>query len=178
MVGNVKDLVRRSTSEREAREGLVNQGKVAAAQRQRAPLRLQADARAEGPAGSDEQSAEALEVRVATRQRTRQADVAQGVEGARERHRPTGRPFRQRAGAPEAPRAASACRPPPEGQARWRLKRLADQRVPLERVAAIGQETGRRPRKTLTASRGGKTKGASRRRATRASSARWKPCGR
>jgi hypothetical protein len=50
MVGNVKYIVRLSTSEREAMEGVVNKGKVAAAKRQRAHILLKADANAEGPA--------------------------------------------------------------------------------------------------------------------------------
>jgi hypothetical protein len=40
MVGNVKYIVRLSPSEREALEGLVNKGKVAAAKRQRAHILL------------------------------------------------------------------------------------------------------------------------------------------
>lgn len=50
MGGNVKYIVRLSTSEREAMEGVVNKGKVAAAKRQRAHILLKADANAEGPA--------------------------------------------------------------------------------------------------------------------------------
>ncbi len=176
MVGNVKDIVRLSTSEREALEGLVNKGKVAAAKRQRAHILLKADASAEGLAWTDEQIAEALDVSVATIHRTRQACVAQGLEVALERQRPTGRQFRKLAGAQEARLAAIACRPPPEGQARWTLKLLADHMVTLEIVEAIGKATVRRTLKKMTSSRGGKHKGSCRRRATLASSAQWKTC--
>jgi transposase len=176
MVGNVKYIVRLSTAEREALEGLVNKGKVAAAKRQRAHLLLKADASAEGPAWSDEQIAEALEVSVATIHRTRQAYVAQGLEVALERQRPTGRQCRKLDGAQEAKLAAIACSPPPEGQARWTLKLLADQMVTLEIVEAIGKETVRRTLKKMTSSRGCKNNGSYRRRAMLASSARWKTC--
>jgi hypothetical protein len=154
MVGNVKDIVRLSTSEREAMEGVVNQGQVAAAKRQRAHLLLKADASAEGPAWTDEPMAEALDGSVATLHRTRQAYVVQGVEGALERQRPTGRQFCTLDGAQDARLAAIACHPPPEGQARWTLALLADQMVTLEIVAAMGQETVRRTLKNMTSRRG------------------------
>src|SRR2546425_2718622 len=96
------------------------------------------------------QMAEALDVRGATIHRTRQAYVAQGLEGALERQRPTGRQFRKLDGAQEARLAAIACRPPPEGQARWTLTLLADQMVTLEIVEAIGKETVRRTLKKRT----------------------------
>ena len=73
MVGNVKYVVRLSASERETLEELVNKGKVAAAKRQRAHMLLKADTNAEGPAWTDTQIAEALDVSVATIHRTRQA---------------------------------------------------------------------------------------------------------
>ena len=176
MVGNVKDIVRLSTSEREALEGLVNKGTVAAAKRARAHILFKADANAEGPAWSDEQSAKALDVSVATIHRTRQAYVAQGLEVSLERQRPTDRQFRKLDGAQEAKLVALACRPPPEGQARWTLTLLADKMVTLESVEAIGKETVRRTRKKTTASRGCKNNGCCRRRATPTLSVRWKTC--
>lgn len=147
MVGNVKYIVRLGTSEQEALEGLVNKGEVAAAKRKRAHLLLKANANAEGPAWSDEQIAEALDVSVATIHRTRQAYVAQGLEVSLEHQRPLGRQFRKLAGAQEARLVAIACRPAPEGHARWTLTVLADKMVTLEIVEAIGKETVRRTRK-------------------------------
>jgi len=154
MVGNIKYIVRLSASEREALEGLVNKGKVAAAKRKRAHILLKADAHAEGLAWTDEQIAEALDVSVATIHRTRQAYVGQGLEGALARQRPTGRQFRKLDGAQEARLVTIACSPPPEGQARWTLQLLADQLVTLEIVEAIGKETVRRTLKKTTSSRG------------------------
>jgi transposase len=133
---------------------LVTKGKVAAAKRQRAHILLKADASAEGPVWTDEQIAEALDVSVATIHRTRPAYVVPGVEGALQRQRPTGRQCRKLDGAQEARLAAIACSPPPEGQARWTLSRLADQMVTLEIVEAMGKETVRRPLKKMTSSRG------------------------
>ena len=154
MVGNIKYIVRLNAAEREALEGLVNRGKVAAAKRKRAHILLKADAHAEGPAWTDEQIAEALDVSVATIHRTRQAYVGQGLEVALARQRPTGRQFRKLEGAQEARLVTIACSPPPEGQARWTLQLLADQMVTLEIVEAIGKETVRRTLKKTTSSRG------------------------
>jgi transposase len=154
MVGTIKYIVRLSASEREALERLVNKGKVAAAKRKRAHILLKADADAEGPAWTDEQIAEALDVSVATIHRTRQAYVGQGLEVALARQRPTGRQFRKLDGAQEAKLVTIACSPPPEGQARWTLQLLADQLVTREIVEAIGRETVRRTLKKTTSSRG------------------------
>jgi hypothetical protein len=151
--------VRLNPSAREALEGVVTKGTVAAATRQRAPRRRTAAAQAEGPAWPDAQRAEARDGRGATLHRTRHASVAQGGAGALARQRPPGRHVRPREGAQEARRAAGACRPPPEGHARWPLTLLADPMVPLERVAALGKATGRRTRKKMPARRGGKHNG-------------------
>ena len=154
MAGTIKYIVRLSASEREALEGLVNKGKVAVAKRKRAHILLKADADAEGPAWTDEQIAEALDVSVATIHRTRQAYVGQGLEDALARQRPTGRQFRKLDGAQEAKLVTIACSPAPEGRARWTLQLLADQMVTLEIVEAIGKETVRRTLKKTTSSRG------------------------
>ena len=144
MGGNVKYVVRLSASERETLEELVNKGKVAAAKRQRAHMLLKADANAEGPAWTDAQIAEALDVSVATIHRTRQAYVMQGLEVALARQRPTGRQFRKLDGAQEAQLVALACSPAPEGHARWTLTLLADKMVTMDIVEALGRETVRR----------------------------------
>jgi transposase len=154
MVGNIKYIVRLSALEREALTGLVHKGKVAAAKRKRAHILLKADVPAEGPAWTDEQIAEALDVSVATIHRTRQAYVGQGLEVALARQCPTGRQFRKLDGAQEARLVTIACSPPPAGQARWTLQLLADQMVTLEIVEAIGKETVRRTLKKMTSSRG------------------------
>jgi transposase len=150
MAGNIKYIVRLSASEREALEGLVHTGKVAAAKRKRAHILLKADEETEGPAWTDEQIAEALDVSVATIYRTRQAYVGQGMGVALARQRPTGRQFRKLDGAQEARLVSIACSLPPEGQTRWTLQLLADQMVTLEIVESLGKETVRRTLKKTT----------------------------
>lgn len=154
MVRNVKYIVQLSAIEREQLEALVHKGHVAAAKRTRAHILLKADAQDAGSSWTDTRIAEALDVSVATVHRTRQAYVVHGVEQALARQRPTGRQFRKLDGAQEAKLVALACGPPPDGHARWTLTLLADQRVVLEIVDAIGKETVRRTLKKMPSSRG------------------------
>ena len=150
----IKFIVRLTAAEREKLEGVVNRGKVGAEKRKRAHMLLKADANPEGPAWSDGQIAEALDVGKTTIHRTRQAYVEQGLESALERQRPTGRQYRKLDGIQEAKLVTIACSPPPEGQARWTIKLLADKLVELEIVESIGAETVRRTLKKTTSSRG------------------------
>ena len=154
MEGSIKFIVRLTAAERGQVEGMINRGKVGAEKRKRAHILLKADASPEGPAWSDAQIASALDVGVTTIHRTRQAYVEQGLEAALERKRPTGRQYRKLDGAQEAKLVAIACSPPPEGQARWTIKLLADKLVELEIVDSIGEETVRRTLKKTTSSRG------------------------
>jgi transposase len=154
MEGHTKFIVRLTAAEREKVEGLVNRGKVGAEKRKRAHILLKADASPEGPAWSDGQIASALDVSLTTIHRTRQACVEHGLEAALERKRPTGRQYRKLDGAQEAKLVTLACSRPPEGQARWTIKMLADKVVELEIVESIGAETVRRTLKKMTSSRG------------------------
>jgi hypothetical protein len=52
-----------------------------------------------------------------------------------------------------------SCSAPPEGQARWSLRRLADRLVELELVDSVSHETVRRALKKTNSSRGGKLAG-------------------
>ena len=150
----IKFIVRLTAAEREKLEGVVNRGKVGAEKRKRAHILLKAAASPEGPAWSDGPIAATLEVGKTTIHRTRQAYVEQGLEAALERQRPTGRQYRKLDGIQEAKRVTIACSPPPQGQARWTIKRLADKLVELEIVESIGAETVRRTLKKAISSRG------------------------
>ena len=154
MEGTVKFIVRLTAAEREKLDGVVNRGKVGAEKRKRAHILLKADASPECPAWSDGQIAAALDVGKTTVHRTRQAYVEHGLEAALERQRPTGRQYRKLDGVQEAQLVKIACSPPPEGQARWTIKLLADKLVELEIVESIGTETVRRTLKKTTSSRG------------------------
>ena len=59
----------------------------------------------------------------------------------------------------EAQLLALSCSAPPEGQARWSLRLLADQLVELELVDSVSHETVRRILKKTNSSPGGRSPG-------------------
>jgi transposase len=150
----VKDkyVVRLTPAQRQELERLAATGKRSAATITRARILLKADA--DGDGWGDEPIAEALDTSRATVARVRKKFVQQGLETAVQRQRPTGRQYRKLDGAQEARRAAVACSPPPEGQARWTMKLLADTLVELEVVAGIDATTVWRTLKKTRSSRG------------------------
>jgi transposase len=118
----------------------------------RARILLKSDV--DGDHWADDRIAEALDTSPATVSRIRKKFVQQGLEAAVQRQRPTGRQYRKLDGAQEARLAAVACSPPPEGQARWTMKLLADKLVELEVVEAIDPATVWRTLKKTRSSRG------------------------
>ncbi len=102
---------------------------------------------------TDEAIAAALQIGVATVERTRRRCVEEGVEAAlRERQRPGARPKL----GPKA-RAfvvALACTKPPEGRHRWTMQLLADRLVELRVVPDITDEAIRLLLKRTSSSRG------------------------
>ena len=59
----------------------------------------------------------------------------------------------------EAQQLALSCSTPPEGQARWSLRLLADRLVELELVSSVSRDTVRRTLKKTSSSPGGKLAG-------------------
>ncbi len=147
-----KRIVRLTGEQRQELERLATTGRQSAALITRARILLKADAAAE--AWPDDRIAEALDTSAATVARIRKKFVQHGLEAAVQRQRPTGRQYRKLDGAQEARLAAVACSPPPEGQARWTMKLLADKLVELEVVEAIDPATVWRTLKKTRSSRG------------------------
>src|SRR5215472_4628240 len=147
-----KFIVRLTAEQRQQLEQLAATGKRSAATITRARILLKADADTDG--WPDDRVAEALDISAATVARIRKKFVQQGLEAAVHRKRPTGRQYRKLDGAQEARLAAVACSPPPEGQARWTMKLLADKLVELEVVEAIDPATVWRTLKKTRSSRG------------------------
>lgn len=147
-----KFIVRLTGEQRQELGKLAATGKRSAATVTRARILLKADA--EGDGWADERIAEALDTSAATVARIRKKFVQQGWEAAVQRKRPTGRQYRKLDGAQEARLAALACSPPPEGQARWTMKLLADKLVELEVVESIDPATVCRTLKKTRSSRG------------------------
>jgi transposase len=142
-----------SPEERDRLEKLISTGRTSSKRQIRARILLKADASEAGPAWSDEQIGEALEISVSTVARVRKRSVEQGLATVLDRG-VVRRPFRRRLdGEQEARLLAIACSTPPEGRARWTLRLLADKMVELEVVESISYETVRRTLKKTRSSR-------------------------
>jgi transposase len=120
-----KYVVDLTAEERRTLEHLRQKGKSSARELVRARILLQAD---EGL--TDEESATARDVGIATVERLRQRFVEMKLEALNERPRPGGQG--KLTGKQEAHLMAVACTPAPPGQGRWTLQLLA------ERVVALG----------------------------------------
>jgi transposase len=151
-----KYLVELTAEERTTLEELLQKGKRSARTLIRARLLLQAD---EG--GTDEEIATALDVGIATVERTRQRFVERNLEALNDLPRPGGQC--KLSGKQEAHLIAVACTPAPTGQARWTLQLLVDKVVELGFAESIARETVRQVLKKTPSSRGNTSSGVSRR---------------
>jgi transposase len=140
-------------SEREELKRLIAAGTAPARKLTHARILLKADQGPEGPAWVDDAVAEAVEVSQPTVCRVRKQYVEVGLEAALNR-RPPNREYRRKLdGEQEARLVALACSEPPEGQARWSLRLLADKLVELEIVdEEVSYQTVRRTLKKTPSS--------------------------
>ncbi len=134
-----KYVVVLTEEERKELERLIRSGKDSARRIRYAQALLKADA-----GWTDQRISEAFEMSINTAQRLRQRFVEEGLDvalGARSR-KP--KPYRRKLdGEKEARLVALACSEPPEGQARWTLRMLADRMVELCYVDSVSHETVR-----------------------------------
>lgn len=119
----------------------------------RARVLLKADHGDGGTGWSDAAIAGALDLHAQTVQRIRRQFVTEGVSPTLERKRPDRVYERALDGRQEAHLIAIACSAPPDGQARWSLRLLADEVVRLEVVDAVSHETVRRTLKKTSSNR-------------------------
>ena len=134
---------------------LVGSGSAPARMLTRARILLKADHGEGGPSWSDAAIAAALDVHRHTVLRIRRQFVTDGLVATLARKRPDRHYPRALDGAQEAQEAqliALTCGTPPEGQARWTLRLLADDLVRLEVVDAVSYETVRRTLKQTCSS--------------------------
>lgn len=130
-------------AERQSLEALTKKGKAAARSISRARILLQADASELGPAWTDEQIHQALDVGLATIYRTRQSFVEDGLDLAL-RPRKANREYQRKlTSEQEAHLIAMACGKPPPGFAHWSLRLLARRFVDLYPVDHVCPETVR-----------------------------------
>lgn len=148
-------VVRLPQEEREQLVALVKGGKASALKLVRARILLKADQQERGPAWTDAEIADALEVSLKTVFNIRRKWVEQGLEAALERKQQDA-PSKPRKldGKAEAKLVATCCGPPPKGRAKWTLRLLAAKLVELEAVDSISPETVRQALKKTRSSPG------------------------
>jgi hypothetical protein len=145
--------VRLSAEERAALERLAYTGTRSAHATRCARVLLKADAA--GPdAWPDERIARALDINRMTASRVRAQFAAEGLDATLHKKKAEDRQYRKLDGEQEARLIALACSQPPEGQARWTMKLLADKLVELEAVRSIDPSTVWRALQKTNSSRG------------------------
>jgi transposase len=139
-------------TEREYLRSLIAAGTAPARKLTHARILLKADQGPEGPGWVDEQVAEAVETSQPTVARIRRQYFEEGLDAALNRRPPTREYHRKLDGEAEARLVALACSEPPEGEARWSLRLLADKLVELEIVEDVSYQTVRRTLKKTPSS--------------------------
>jgi len=127
--------------ERSMLRQLIASGTAKARKLIHARILLKADVGEGGPGWLDEQISTAVEVSPATIHRIRRRFVVEGLEAALSRRPQKRHRARRLDGVQEARLIALTCSQPPEGQARWTLRLLADKMVELEYVDSVSHET-------------------------------------
>lgn len=133
-----------SDTERDELKRLIAAGTSTARKLAHARILLKADESPEGDGWVDERVADAVEVSQPTVARVRRQYFEEGLQAALNRRPPKREYHRKLDGQQEARLVAMACSEPPEGQARWSLRLLADRLVELEIVENISYQTVRR----------------------------------
>jgi DNA-binding transcriptional ArsR family regulator len=137
-------------TEPEHLKSLIAAGTAPARKLTHARILLKADQGSEGPGWVDDAVADAVEVSQPTVSRVRKHYFEVGLEAATNRRAPNREYHRKLDGEQEARLVALACSEPPEGQARWSLRLLADKMVELEVVDDLSYQTVRRTLKKRT----------------------------
>jgi transposase len=143
-----------SEDERDYLANLIGVGTSAARRLHHARILLHADQPPAGPGWPDQRIAEAVAVSQPTISRVRKQYAEEGLEAALNRRAPRREYQRKLDGSQEARLIALACSTPPDGQARWSLRLLADTLVELEVVETISYQTVRTTLKKTNSSRG------------------------
>lgn len=137
-------------AQREQLKSLIAAGTAPARKLTHARILLKADQSPQGPGWVDQKIAEALESSQPTVARVRKHYFEEGLQAALNR-RPPNRVYQRKLdGEQEARLIALACSAPPQGQARWSLRLLADKLVELEIVEEVSYQTVRRMLKKTT----------------------------
>lgn len=141
-----------SDTERKQLKNLIAAGTAPARKLTHARILLKADQGSEDPGWVDEQVADAVEVSQPTVSRVRKQYFEEGLEAAINRRPPNREYHRKLDGHQEARLVALACSEPPQGQARWSLRLLADKMIELDVVEEISYQRVRRTLKKTPSS--------------------------
>src|SRR3954467_13269000 len=133
-----------TAEEREELDRLLSRGKADVRCLKHAQMLLKADEAEGGPGWSDAGIADAFDAGRPTLERLRQRFVEEGLQAALRPYRTGTRLYERKLdGAQEARLIALACSAPPDGQARWTLRLLAQHMVELAYVDTLSYETVR-----------------------------------
>jgi len=171
-----KYWVRLTEEERRELEAVTHTGRSAARTVQHAWILLKADASEAGPGWCDDEISKTFQVRSLTVARVRRTYVEEGLRAALHRKRAERAHLRKIDGELEARLIAMQCSDPPEGEARWTLRMLADKAVELEYVDTISHEAVRQVVKKTNSSRGSRSNGSFRQKRVEGLSGAWKTC--
>ena len=132
-------------SQRDYLLDLIASGTESARKLTRARILLKADEGEFGPAYTDKEIKEAVEVSLPTIERTRKTFLLEGLTAALTSKKPLKPPRPKKFdGEKEAHLIALACSEPPEGRTRWTLRLLADKMIELNHFSSVSHETIRR----------------------------------
>ena len=147
-----KYVVRLSAEERAQLDELISKGKRSAQLLTKARILLKADVSDAGEGWSDSRIAAALDISIATIERTRRQLIEEGFEEVlRRKYNPNSARPRIFDGAAEAKLIALTLSPAPEGFARWSLRLLEEKVVELHIVERASDNTiGRTLKKTFS----------------------------
>jgi len=138
-----KYIVSLSESERQQLENLTKFGKTAAYKMNYARILLLSDINSPDGSWKDPTIKTILGVSVPTIERVRKRFVEEGLAAALSRKKPVQQRIPILDGEKEAHLIALVCSEPPDGQARWSLRLLADKMIALGYVETVSYETVR-----------------------------------
>lgn len=139
-----KHSIELAPEQRQQLERLMKAGKAPARQILHAQILLKTDSSEQGPSWTDQQIQSAFGVGRTTIWRVRESFLMTGLPAALARREQPDRPEKRKLdGEKEAHLIALICAGPPEDQARWSLRLLAEKLVQLGEVEQISHETVR-----------------------------------
>lgn len=153
-----KYIVRLNDEEREFLDQFITTGKRGARQINHARILLKSDMNHETGGKTDTEIKDALDISLRTIERVRQRFVEEGLDASLKQRPGAGRK-RKLQGKEEAHLIALRCGKPPQGEARWTLRLLADKMVELNHVEALSHETVRQTLKKISFNPGDKAVG-------------------